>query len=79
MLEQTNTLIVKAYGVLNHSGYRKIHCAKNQLIQGKTISIENHSYEIVSVIESDTNQYLINVMLPEQIHPEMKTIDNYPA
>ncbi|MBF0286466.1 MAG: hypothetical protein HQM14_01495 [SAR324 cluster bacterium] len=65
MIENNDTVSVKIYGALRHCNFMEMDFPKKQLISGSMISIEEHPYKIVSIIETSPEQYSINVMLQE--------------
>ncbi len=65
MIENSDIVSVKIYGALRHCNFMEMDFPKKKLISGNMISIEDHPYRIVSIIETAPNQYSINVMLQE--------------
>ncbi|MBF0287690.1 MAG: hypothetical protein HQM14_07710 [SAR324 cluster bacterium] len=63
MIEISKDIAVKVYGALWHCNFMEMEISKEELVTGKMISIEDHPYTIVSIIETAPNQYAMNVML----------------
>lgn len=65
MAVDNSTVNTKVYGVLRHCVFVEMEFPTDDLIVGKTLSIKDHIYKIVSIVETSPDEYAVNVMLQE--------------
>ncbi|MBF0289178.1 MAG: hypothetical protein HQM14_15270 [SAR324 cluster bacterium] len=65
MEENQDFVYVKVYGVMRHCNFMEMRFPEYKMVTGEIISIEGHSYKVVSIVETGANQYAVNVMSQE--------------
>ncbi len=63
--ENKNLVHVKVYGVMRHCNFMEMNFPEYKMAVGEIVSIEGHPYKVVSIVETEPNEYAVNVMSQE--------------